>query len=201
MLAKKYVTCNHKLGHCYQCSFQISGSTAPSSWKEGSVVFSSSTTGKDIRTSYKRLSRKPEWEGNSCCFMFNFIKQLFEIGKIHPAVIKLGLQYASGIICGSNARAVALLEAFKRVISDYSTPEQKELSRDLEVSLKPCINFLKQCRPISVSMGNVIRFLKRHITNIPSESTDVQAKKCLHEEIEKYIHGTNKVWNFDKNTF
>ncbi|KZS13833.1 translation initiation factor eIF-2B subunit delta isoform X1 [Daphnia magna] len=108
--------------------------------------------------------------------------------KIHPAVIKLGLQYASGIICGSNARAVALLEAFKRVISDYSTPEQKELSRDLEVSLKPCINFLKQCRPISVSMGNVIRFLKRHITNIPSESTDVQAKKCLHEEIEKYIH-------------
>lgn len=133
--------------------------------------------------------------------MFNFIKQLFEIGKIHPAVIKLGLQYASGIICGSNARAVALLEAFKRVISDYSTPEQKELSRDLEVSLKPCINFLKQCRPISVSMGNVIRFLKRHITNIPSESTDVQAKKCLHEEIEKYIHGTNKIWNFDKNTF
>jgi translation initiation factor eIF-2B subunit delta len=100
------------------------------------------------------------------------------------------LQYASGIICGSNARAVALLEAFKKVISDYSTPEHKELSRDLENSLKPCINFLKQCRPISVSMGNVIRFLKRHITNIPSEYSDVQAKQYLHEQIDKYIQGT-----------
>lgn len=35
--------------------------------------------------------------------------------NIHPAVIKLGVQYAKGIICGSNARCVALLLAFKKV--------------------------------------------------------------------------------------
>ena len=34
---------------------------------------------------------------------------------IHPAIIKLGVQYAKGIICGSNARCVALLLAFKKV--------------------------------------------------------------------------------------
>ena len=35
--------------------------------------------------------------------------------NIHPAVIKLGVQYAKGIICGSNARCVALLLAFRKV--------------------------------------------------------------------------------------
>lgn len=81
------------------------------------------------------------------------------------------------------------MEAFKRVIIDYSTPEHKELSRDLEASLKPCINFLKQCRPLSVSMGNAIRFLKRQITNISPKLNDTEAKKELHEQIDKYIQG------------
>ncbi len=47
-----------------------------------------------------------------------------------------------------------------KVIGDYVTPPQKELSRDLDSRLKPYITFLKQCRPPSVSMGNAIRFLK-----------------------------------------
>lgn len=110
-------------------------------------------------------------------------------GKIHPAVVKLGLQYASGSVTGSNARAIALLLAFKCLIADYSTPEHKELSRDLEASLKPAISYLKQCRPISVSMGNAIRFLKRQITNTPSHYSDAQAKEYLHEAIDKYIQG------------
>ena len=34
---------------------------------------------------------------------------------IHPAILKLGLQYAEGVICGSNARCMALLAALKQV--------------------------------------------------------------------------------------
>lgn len=85
------------------------------------------------------------------------------------------------------------MDAFKRVIHDYSTPEHKELSRDLESSLKPCINFLKQCRPISVSMGNAIRFLKRQITNIPSDQSDDDAKNDLCEHIDNYIKGLVRI--------
>lgn len=137
-------------------------------------------------------------QGNSIDFtsLKSFHRISFPQGNIHPAVIKLGLQYASGIISGSNARAVALMEAFKRVISDYSTPEHKELSRDLEASLKPCINFLKQCRPISVSMGNAIRFLKRQITNIPPEYGDTKAKEELHDQIDTYIRGNQKLFQY-----
>lgn len=86
------------------------------------------------------------------------------------------------------------MDAFKRMITDYSTPEHKELSRDLEASLKPCINFLKQCRPISVSMGNAIRFLKRQITSIPPEHSDAEAKEYLHEQIDKYVQGGLYSW-------
>lgn len=36
---------------------------------------------------------------------------------IHPAIVRLGLQYSQGIVAGSNARAVALLHAFRQVNS------------------------------------------------------------------------------------
>lgn len=34
---------------------------------------------------------------------------------IHPAIVRLGLQYSQGIVAGSNSRAVALLHAFRQV--------------------------------------------------------------------------------------
>ena len=107
--------------------------------------------------------------------------------NIHPAIIRLGLQYASGVISGSNARAVALLTALKRVIADYSTPEQTDFSRDLESRLRPCISFLEECRPKSVSMGNAIRYVKRQINNTPSDYSDAEAKQHLHDLIDRYI--------------
>ncbi|XP_033104220.1 translation initiation factor eIF-2B subunit delta-like [Anneissia japonica] len=108
--------------------------------------------------------------------------------EIHPAIIKLGLQYAKGIICGSNARCIALMNTFKKVIHDYSTPEDKELSRDLESRIKPYISFLNQCRPKSVSMGNAIKNLKMQITHIPSDMPDANAKEELYTFIDKYLN-------------
>lgn len=50
---------------------------------------------------------------------YNFILKFFSFGygqgSLHPAVVKVGLQYASGIICGSNARCIAMVAAFKKV--------------------------------------------------------------------------------------
>ncbi|XP_077990058.1 translation initiation factor eIF2B subunit delta-like [Glandiceps talaboti] len=111
----------------------------------------------------------------------------FHNGGLHPAIIRLGLQYAEGIICGSNARCLALMQAFKAVIRDYTTPPQKELSRDLEAKIKPYISFLTQCRPLSVSMGNAIKFLKMQITNTPTDIKDSEAKERLFESIDGYL--------------
>ena len=35
--------------------------------------------------------------------------------RVHPAILRLGLQYAEGIISGSNARCIALMAAMKKV--------------------------------------------------------------------------------------
>lgn len=80
---------------------------------------------------------------------------------VHPAILALGLQYSSYAICGSTARMVAMMLAFKQVIADYHTPPGNSLARHLtNHHLSPQIEFLKSCRPLSVSMGNAIRHLK-----------------------------------------
>nr|XP_056708599.1 translation initiation factor eIF-2B subunit delta [Euleptes europaea] len=106
---------------------------------------------------------------------------------IHPAVVRLGLQYSQGIINGSNARCIALLRVFKQVIADYTTPANEELSRDLVNKLKPYISFLNQCRPLSASMGNAIKFLKKEISGLPGSMREEEAKRVLQEAIDKYV--------------
>ncbi|XP_051952562.1 translation initiation factor eIF-2B subunit delta-like isoform X2 [Xyrauchen texanus] len=107
---------------------------------------------------------------------------------IHPSIVRLGLQYSQGIIAGSNARSVALLHAFKQVIQDYTTPPNEELSRDLVNKLSPYISFLNQCRPLSASMGNAIKYIKKEISNIPSQCKEDEAKGKLQTCIDSYIN-------------
>lgn len=106
---------------------------------------------------------------------------------IHPAIVKLGLQYTSGHIVGSNARCVAFLTALKQVIHDYETPPNKIMPRDFDLKLKPLIRFIKDCRPTSVSMGNAIKQFKVQLHHLePSLSEDV-AKQQLTEWIDDFI--------------
>eukprot|EP00731_Ephydatia_muelleri_P011095 Em0005g1681a len=106
---------------------------------------------------------------------------------IHPAVVKLGLQYTAGVFCGSNARCIAMLAAFKKVIQDYTTPPEKELCRHLDATIKPFINFLSKCRPLSVSMGNAIKTLKLHISKVAPGTPEKEAKHTLLSEIDHYV--------------
>ena len=43
---------------------------------------------------------------------------------------------------------------------DYETPDGRVLSRDLTAVLNTAIQHLVELRPLSVSMGNAIKFLK-----------------------------------------
>lgn len=111
----------------------------------------------------------------------------FSSGGIHPAIIRLGLRYAEGVVSGSNARCMALLAALKMVIHDYSTPPKEELCRDLAARIKPYISFLNQCRPLSVSMGNAIKYVKWHIAQTPASLTDAEAKQKLYDLIDDFL--------------
>jgi len=113
--------------------------------------------------------------------------------EVHPAFVRLGLKMAERSITGSNARCVALLNAFKELIRDYHTPPQKVLSLHLHSALKPLIRFLIDCRPMSLSMGNAIRFVKHKIGQIRDDVPDEQAKKILIQQIDTFIESRIEV--------
>lgn len=127
--------------------------------------------------------------------------------EVHPAVLALGFQMSNYVICGSNARCVAMLLAFKKVrpihrrmigqdlltrslkaIQAYTTPVGNSLARHLTSHyLSPQIDYLKSHRPISVSMGNAIRWLKDYIIHIDPDTLESTAKTDICEAIDTFI--------------
>ncbi|KAI5811140.1 hypothetical protein DFH27DRAFT_531666 [Peziza echinospora] len=107
---------------------------------------------------------------------------------VHPAILALGLQMASFAICGSSARCVATLLAFKRVIEDYITPAHTTLARNLSSHhLSPQIEHLRDSRPMSISMRNAIRWLKLEISTMSIDLPEATAKTILLDKIDNYI--------------
>ena len=108
---------------------------------------------------------------------------------VHSAVLALGFQMSSYEICGSSARCVAMLLVFKEAIQAYTTPVGTSLARHMTLHyLSPQIDFLKSCRPISESMGNAIRWLKKLIVEVDPSTPEQDAKDDLCERIDTFIH-------------
>ncbi|GLU10819.1 hypothetical protein SLE2022_276000 [Rubroshorea leprosula] len=114
--------------------------------------------------------------------------KFFQLDPMHPAVYKVGLQYLSGDICGGNARCIAMLQAFQETIRSYSTPPEKSLVRDLTAKISSYVSFLNECRPLSISMGNAIRFLKSTIAKLPLSMSESEAKATLQADIDRFIN-------------
>lgn len=79
-----------------------------------------------------------------------------------------------------------MLEVFQIVIKDYQTPKGTTLSRNLTNYLSHQIDLLKKARPLSVTMGNAIRWLKQEISLIDPSTPDKAAKKDLCEKIGQF---------------
>ena len=102
---------------------------------------------------------------------------------IHPVISQLTFNLAIYKIVGSIPRCIAMLEAFQIVIKDYQTPKGTTLSRNLTNYLSHQIDLLKRARPLSVTMGNAIRWLKQEISHIDPSTADNEAKLDLVEKI------------------
>lgn len=103
-------------------------------------------------------------------------------------MFQVGLQYLSGEVSGGNGRCIAMLLAFQVAIKDYSTPPKKTLSRDLTAKISSYVSFLIECRPLSISMGNAIRFLKNRIAKLPLTLSESEAKASLQSDIDRFIN-------------
>ncbi|KAK2801504.1 hypothetical protein FQN50_007720 [Emmonsiellopsis sp. PD_5] len=107
--------------------------------------------------------------------------------EIHPAILALGLQMRDYVVCGSSARCVAMLLAFKRVIESYSTPAGTSLARHLTTHLSHQISYLSSCRPLSISQGNAIRATKVAISAVDPSCPESEAKESLCDFIDSFI--------------
>lgn len=99
--------------------------------------------------------------------------------RIHPAIIRLGVQYANRVVVGSNARCVALLAAIKQVVRDFVKPAQADFVRGLEVSLQESLAYLHHCRPLAVSMKNAMRHLKCQMVRFSSSWLDEEVNQLF----------------------
>eukprot|EP01114_Cavostelium_apophysatum_P019771 TRINITY_DN6455_c0_g1_i3.p1 TRINITY_DN6455_c0_g1~~TRINITY_DN6455_c0_g1_i3.p1 ORF type:complete len:343 (-),score=99.23 TRINITY_DN6455_c0_g1_i3:16-1044(-) len=105
---------------------------------------------------------------------------------VDTSILKLGLKYAQRTITGSNARCVAMLTAFKQVIKDFSSSNPNvQLFKDLDI--KPLVQFLVDCRPISISMGNAINYLKISIGATKKLTSLQEAKNFVYDRIDTFI--------------
>lgn len=106
---------------------------------------------------------------------------------VHPSILYLAMQFSSFHVVGSAERCRTMLLTFKDVIRDYQTPAGTTLSRNLTGHLSHQIDHLKTARPLSISMGNGIRWLKQEITNLGIDMTDAEAKEYLYDQIDNFI--------------
>ena len=73
------------------------------------------------------------------------------------------------------------------MIGSYSTPPGNSLPRHLTTHLSSQIEYLVSCRPLSVSMGNAIRWLKVRISDVDPDVPERNAKQDLCEGIDSFI--------------
>ncbi|KAI8918904.1 hypothetical protein BC831DRAFT_481831 [Entophlyctis helioformis] len=91
---------------------------------------------------------------------------------VHPVVRSLGQHYSEFVISGGNARCMAMLLAFKKVIMDYSTPEGTSLQRNLTQHISKQVDFLNNMRSLCASMKTAIRQIKQDIASLSIDLPD-----------------------------
>jgi len=111
-------------------------------------------------------------------------------GSLHPAIIQLGIQSAEGEIVGSSARCTSLLTALKTLLLDLvpTLNSTSELYKDIDNILKPNITYLKQCRPLSISMSNAIRYLKKEVMSLDRSLSIEDIKTSIEEIVDDFIN-------------
>lgn len=109
---------------------------------------------------------------------------------LHPAVLTLGLLFSEYKIVGSNARCVAVLETLSRVIRDHRPPSDASFVRHIQKHLDPHIAFLLNIRSFSLSIREIIRYVKRAVADLVAISpplSDEDARDQLTNTISHFI--------------
>jgi translation initiation factor eIF-2B subunit delta len=125
---------------------------------------------------------------------------LAETVGLHPSVLRLGQQLAQGVVTGGTSRVTALLTALREVIADFDPTAASstasttsagehitEARRELERSLNRHVQYLVDSRPLSIAMGNAVRFVKSRLGVQALASTFQELQQQLLSDIDAFI--------------
>jgi len=136
-----------------------------------------------------------------------------ETSGLHPRVVRLGQQLAHGVVQGGSARVVALLLALREMIADFEptnssstlppatdaaasmpvkvsdsgTESITETRRELERALNRHIQFLVDSRPLSIAMGNAVRFVKSRLGIQALAQSFLELQQQIINDIDAFI--------------
>jgi len=107
--------------------------------------------------------------------------------SIHNAIVDLGVQFNNNKIIGANARCIALLDAMKKLINDFETPQSQVMSRTLEKHIDKNITFLKKFKSFNEGMDSAVKFVMLLLTYLPPDISDKKAAAWMSEKIDEFI--------------
>jgi translation initiation factor eIF-2B subunit delta len=110
---------------------------------------------------------------------------------LHPTVLTLALLFSQYKIVGSNARCIAVLQTFSKIIEDHRPPPNASFARHIQKHLDSHIAFLLQVRSMSLSVRECIRWLKKAVADLVAINPpimDEEARQLLKHQIEHFIH-------------
>ncbi|KOM33110.1 hypothetical protein LR48_Vigan01g266600 [Vigna angularis] len=140
----------------------------------------------ESRTRVELFQHLPQYEHGTK--LSSLESKFFHLDLVHPSVFEVGLRYSAGEISGGNARCIAMLRALQDAIRDYCTDHEKALVRNLTAKINSYVSFFAECRPLSMSMGNAIRFVKSRIVNLSLNYSEFEAKTTLCSDIDRFIN-------------
>nr|CAH8869186.1 unnamed protein product [Trichobilharzia regenti] len=99
---------------------------------------------------------------------------------IHPSFLALGVDFDEGRIRGSNERCLTFLSSCEELVRSFTSRSRDEkmsnhigtnetlFCRNFGPVLQTHVNFLKLCRPLSVTIYNAYQYLKQTLTRLDS---------------------------------
>lgn len=114
---------------------------------------------------------------------------LLNHSHIPAPYVAFGLQIASKQIQGSNARNLALIDALIAYLESFVPAANKQYHVDLDVKLKPVVQFVVDSRPLSLGQSNIVNFLKLKMVDLAGNSSlsaTEDARKFLIRQLSTY---------------
>jgi translation initiation factor eIF-2B subunit delta len=106
--------------------------------------------------------------------------------ELHPATVKLGAMFRTGVIRDDDDRVVAMLALFRYLVKDYTTPPNKTLSWDFNEYTSTQLNYLSSCRQLSLGMTNLATDFSYMVSNM-HEAADSEAKEKLLDILNIFV--------------